>query len=300
MSDIIPISEDEQEQYSYISNRIKANVMADYLLGVDGKLLNMEAIGGRYFPEKKQPSRIVSLIHRANGINCEADGKAGWHRSKAGLYRENCDFEKMYHYRVTRKDFADFVKEFEPYGSISSGVTFEDWLIERARERNKQLTSKPERYGQDVGLESQNAFEMPKEENDSDSDSTLKLLFIIVAVSLIVLFANGSKVISFAKNLGSWIMVGIIAVIFWKLFLKKKKSTPKEKPSAQKVHTANNRTVPASPAVKGNAPREKIDPGRMLWAVILCVIGVGGVLNGGNLLLGAFFCLLGLGALKRK
>lgn len=138
MSNLIQISADEREQYRYIPRQKKIDAMEMYLLGRNGRFYNMEEVGEIYFGNGNE-SFTVSLIHRANGINC------GRGSSKKGLYRPGCKFEQVYGYRVTRRDIEDFIRQYESTGSAYQGVSFEDWLISRAMQA-RQSQGQSEQY----------------------------------------------------------------------------------------------------------------------------------------------------------
>lgn len=158
-----------------------------YLLGRNGHFYNMEEVGEICFGDGNE-SQTVSLIHRANGINC---GKGN---TKKGLYRPGCKFEQTYGYRVTRRDIEDFIRQYESTGSAYQGVTFEDWLIERALQA-RQRQRQPEQYAAQTTsyqLPPQNAFpkqELQQDESGKDNiGEIVTLIAIVIGIILIIVF----------------------------------------------------------------------------------------------------------------
>lgn len=121
------ITGDELSQFRSLSVKKKVDCMELYLIGSNGYKYNMQEVGERVFGNVNY-SYTVSMIHRCYNFAGQNSGK----------YRNGCNFEKTYGYRVTRKDIEAFVRKY-PNGTFNNGVTFENFL--RARVNNVKKTT---------------------------------------------------------------------------------------------------------------------------------------------------------------
>lgn len=140
------------------------------------------------------------MIHRANGINC------GRGNSLKGLYRPGCSFERKYGYPVKRRDIEDFVRQFGATGSVERGVTFEEWLINKASQAGWS-SQEPEEYTRTSFYQ---PTQQPMPQQEPQGSDALGVLGGILGIILIIL------VIIFRKQIWAFIvLVGKIFLVFF-------------------------------------------------------------------------------------
>lgn len=215
------LSVEQQKEYERIKSKTKVDLMELYLLG-DGKgnYYNQLEVADRYFHNAEKED-IVSLVHRANGIERE-----GAFQTKKGLYRPGCKFEKEYDYRVTRRDIEDFIQKYDPKGSVYYGDTFEDWLIRRAEGRDSDKSAQESGYEEyDAG--STWGADSGQRAAGFGIDRKKALVIVGIVFALMVIYAFRSEIISFFFMLiPIAIIIGIIYLVY--KFYRKRKGTENE------------------------------------------------------------------------
>lgn len=113
------ITHDELNTFKSITTKQVIESMELYLIGNNGRTMNMAEVGRAVFGSDTYSQR-VSLIHRIYNFSGQNGGK----------YAKGCDFERRYGYKVTKADIQAFVRKY-PNGTYDNGVTFDDFLLSR-------------------------------------------------------------------------------------------------------------------------------------------------------------------------
>lgn len=175
------ITSEEFAQFKSLAFKKKVDSMAYYLIGENGYRYNMQEVGKRVFGDQNY-SYTVSLIHRCYNFSGQNGGK----------YRNGCNFEQAYGYRVTKKDIEAFVKKY-PNGTFNNGVTFEDFL--RTRVNSAQRVS-PQMQSAPRPNQQQYNYQDPGYNNDPMATLKLKALMAVFgcigAVILIIMLLSGN------------------------------------------------------------------------------------------------------------
>ena len=115
------ITDDELNTFRSLSLKDKVDCMEAYLIGVNGRKMNMAEVGSYVFGNENY-SYTVSLIHRCYNFSGQNGGK----------YRNGCQFEKNHGHRVNRLDIETFIRTY-PNGTYDNGITFDQFLLLRVK-----------------------------------------------------------------------------------------------------------------------------------------------------------------------
>lgn len=159
------ITDDELHQFKNLPVKKKIDSMEAYLIGVNGVRYNMQEVGLLVFGNENY-SYTVSLIHRCYNFSGQNGAK----------YKNGCKFEKIYGYRVSRRDIEAFVKKY-PNGTYDKGITFEDFLKSRVNAANKSSS-----------VSAMNEKQNKVIEQDSKNNDSMEGLFYIGLIIIGILY----------------------------------------------------------------------------------------------------------------